>query len=142
MPLNAEQFREAAAKRRKTKDVEIEGVGAVRLRALSAAALQKFQHDAGEYKREGKNVEELAFPLIAKSLIGENGDLFYPDEEVGIAEARALDPVTFSVLTDEVLSLNGLTVSAVDDAAKNSEASREGSTPTDSPTNSDTSTSI
>ena len=140
MPLSAEQFREAAAKRRKTKDVEIEGVGAVRLRALSAAGLQQFQHDVGEYQRQGKNVEELAFPLIAKSLVGEDGDLFYPDEDAGIAEARALDPATFSVLTDECLALNGLNATAVDDAAKNFEASREGSTPTDSPTNSDTST--
>lgn len=137
--LNAEQFREAAAKRRKTVDVEVEGVGVVRLRALSAGDAQQFQYRAQKAQKEGENVEELGFNLVARSWIGEDGNLLMPEDE-GVEFAKSLPTDDFNVLAGATLKLNGLADDAVDDAVKNSEASRTDSTPTGSPKNSDTPT--
>lgn len=139
---SAEQFREAAAKRRKTKDIEVEGVGTVRLRALSAGDAQRFQADVKKYATDGRDAEELAFPLIARSWIGENGELWLPEHE-GVVLARSLDPLTYNAIAQAVLELNGLTATAVEEAESFSEAGRQKeSSPTDSLQTSATPTSI
>lgn len=138
---SAQEFREAAARRRKTSEVEVEGVGTVRLRALSAGDAQRFQSDVQKCTTAGRDAEELAFPLIARSWVDENNDLWLPEAE-GIELARSLDPETYNAIAKAVLALNGLDVTAVDDAEKNSEASRGDSPLTGSPEISDTPTSI
>ena len=133
MPITSPQdFKAAASRRRKTKDVEIEGVGTVRLRALSAGDAQAFQADVKKAAAEGRDQEELAFPLIARSWIGENGELWLPESE-GVALAKALDPEIYNALAKEVLKLNGLDVpaeQAVERAEKNSDKPAAGPTPT------------
>lgn len=139
--LSAEQFREVAAKRRKTSDVEIEGVGTVRLRALSAGDAQRFQAEVKKAKEEGRDPEDLAFPLIALSWIGEDGQLWMPESE-GIAFARSLDPDAYNAIAKAVLVLNGLSTEAVEEAVKTSGVSQDDSTRTSSPATSDALTSI
>ena len=119
MPLTSPQdFKAAASKRRKTTDVEVEGVGTVRLRALSAGDALQFQADVKKAGAEGLEQEEMAFVLIARSWIGEDGELLFPEAD-GIAVARSLDPETYNALAKEVLALNGLSKDAIEDAEKN-----------------------
>lgn len=132
MLTSAAEFKAAAAKRRKTVDVEVEGLGTVRLRALSAGDAQQFQTDVKKAKADGENEEELAFRMIARSWIGEDGALWFTEAE-GVDVARSLDPETYNTIAKAVLKLNGLAEGAVDDAAKNSGTSPDGSTPTGSP---------
>jgi hypothetical protein len=138
MPLtSAQDFRDAAAKRRKTVDVEIDGLGTVRLRALSAGDAQQFQTDVRKAKADGKNEEELAFSLIARSWIDDAGQLLFPPDEKGeltegIAVAKSLDPTDYNIVATAVLRLNGLSAEAVKDAEGFSSASPNGSSPTDS----------
>jgi hypothetical protein len=139
MPVSGQELKAAAAKRRKTITPTIEGIGQVRLRALSAGDAQRFQADVQKYKAEGRDPEELAFTLIARSWIDDSGELLFPESE-GEQEARALDPECYNEIAKEVLTLNGLTADAIEQAEKNLSASLEGSTPTGSPENSDTQT--
>ena len=118
MSQSAQDFKAAAAKRRKTVDAEIEGVGSVRLRALSAGDATQFQQDVRKATANGGSTEELVFVLIARSWIGEDGELWFPDEE-GVAVAKSLDPETFNAIAKEVLKLNGLDEKAVEEAEKN-----------------------
>lgn len=119
MPLTSPQdFRAAAARRRKTTDVEIEGMGVVRLRALSAGDAQQFQADVRKAASDGRDQEELAFALIARSWVGEDGDLWVPEAD-GVALARSLDPETYNTLVKAVLALNGLSEKAIEEAEKN-----------------------
>lgn len=130
MPITSPQdFKDAASRRRKTKDVEIEGVGTVRLRALSAGEAQQFQADVKKAAAEGKDQEELAFSLIARSWVNESGGLFFEESE-GVAVAKSLDPESYNALAKEVLALNGLSADAVDVAEKNSVTPAAESTPT------------
>lgn len=138
---SAAEFRAAAAKKRKTVEVEIEGVGAVRLRALSAGDAQRFQSEVQKAVKEGGDSEELAFALIARSWVDAENNLWLPEDE-GIEMAKSLDPDTYNAVAKAVLVLNGLAEDSVDVAVKNSEASRDESTPTGSPAISDTPTSI
>jgi hypothetical protein len=131
MAITPQEFRDKAAKRRKIKDADIPDIGTIRLRALSAGDAQQFQSDVKKAKADGKNEEELAFSLIARSWIGDDGELLFPEEE-GIAFARTLDPETYNAIAKEVLALNGLSETAIEDAEKNSGAGRNGSTPSDS----------
>lgn len=119
MPLGPQDFREAAARRRKTKDVELEGFGTVRLRGLSAGEAVRFQGDVKKAAANGENEEELSFTLIARSLVGEDGDLLFPDEADGVALLRTLDTESFNALAKAVLSLNGMDKHAVENAEKN-----------------------
>lgn len=137
--LNAEQFRDAAAKRRKTADVEVPEVGTVRLRALSAGDAQRFQFQVQKAVKAGEDPEELAFLLIARSWVGEDGEPLMPEDE-GVEVAKSLDPDVYNAIAAETLKLNGMSSDAVEEAAKNSEASRQESTPTGSPETSDTPT--
>lgn len=137
--LSAEQFRAAAAQRRKTEDVEVEGVGTIRLRAISAGDAQRFQREVRRYEAEGLDPEELSFTLVARSWVGEDGDPWMP-EDVGVEFAKSLDPETFNLLASAVLKLNGFGEAAVEEAVKNSKASRKGSSPSGSPKSSDTPT--
>lgn len=142
MPITREEFQAVAVRRRKFVDAEIPHVGTVRLRALSAGDATRFQGDVQKAKADGKNQEELAFPLIARSWIGEDGELLFPEEE-GVAFARSLDPDTYNAIAKEVLKLNGLNADAVEDAEKNSPAGREnGASITDSRMTSATGMSI
>lgn len=131
MPISSPQdFREAAAKRRKTTDVSVENVGVVRFRALSAGAAQQFQADVKKAAAEGKDQEELAFSLIARSWVGEDGELWVPEAE-GVALAKSLEPAIYNKLAKAVLALNGLNETAIEDAEKNSVSRSADSTPTD-----------
>lgn len=119
MPITSPQdFRDAAARRRKTRDVEVEGVGVIRLRALSAGDAQAFQSEVKKAAAAGKDQEELAFTLIARSWVGEHGELWMPEAD-GEAFARSLDPTIYNQLAKEVLALNGLGEKAIEDAEKN-----------------------
>lgn len=113
-----QDFKDAAAKRRKTKDVEVDGVGVVRLRALSAGEAQRFHAEVTKAKAEGRNEEELAFTLVARSWVGEDGELWMPEVE-GEAFVRSLDPTIYNAIATEVLTLNGLTKEAIEAAEKN-----------------------
>ncbi len=139
MTLSAQEFRERAAKKRKTTTAEIPDVGSVLLRAVSAGDAVKFQAEIKAHKALGKDPEELAFSLIARSWIDENGELWMPEEE-GIELAKSLDPDVYNALATAVLKLNGLSADAVEEAGKNFEASRTGSAPTGSQENSGTPT--
>lgn len=134
MPLTPEQFREAAAKRRKTVEVEIEGVGAIKLRALSAGDAQRFQAEVAKATKEGRDPEDLSFAFIARSWVDGNNNPWLPEDE-GVELAKSLDPETYKAVVRAVLELNGLDEKAVDSALKNSDASPEESTPTGSPAN-------
>lgn len=115
MPLTTPQdFKAAAARRRKTVDVELDGL-TVRLRALSAGDAVRFQ---SEVRKAGEDGEALSFTLIARSWIGEDGELLMPEEE-GEAFARTLDADTFTKLAKAVLALNGLSEKAIEEAEKN-----------------------
>lgn len=144
MPLvTPEQIREAA-KRRKTVDVEVEGIGTVRLRAMSAGDALRFRGEVAKCQAAGGDAEELAPALIARSWVGEDGELLLPEAE-GIELARSLSPTDYNTLASKTLELNGLSSdpeAVVEQAVKNSEASRNESTPTGSPETSDTPTSI
>lgn len=133
MPITSPQdFKEAASRRRKTKVVEVTDVGTVRLRALSAGDVVKFQHDVSKAAAEGRDQEELGFPLMARSWVGEDGSLWLSEAE-GEALARSLDPATYKQVLKEILALNGLDVSAeeaVSRAEKNSDKPAAESTPT------------
>lgn len=130
MPISSPQdFKEKAAARRKTKDVSVEGLGTVRLRALSAGEAQAFQSDVKKAAAEGREPEELAFSLIARSWISEDGSLLFEEVE-GVAVAKSLDPESYNAIAKEVLALNGLSADAVDVAEKNSERPAAESTPT------------
>lgn len=129
MPLTPEQFREAAARKRKTIEVEIEGVGAVKLRALSAGDAQRFQAEVQKAEKDGKDAEELAFSLIARSWVDGNNGPWLPEDE-GIELAKSLDPETYKAVAKAVLVLNGLTEDAVKAAEGNSEGNPDASTPT------------
>lgn len=119
MPITSPQdFKEAAARRRKTKDVEVEGVGVVRLRALSAGEAQAFQADVKKAEKDGRDSEELAFSLIARSWVNESGGLLFEESE-GIAVAKSLDPESYNALAKAVLELNGLSAKAVEEAEGN-----------------------
>ena len=120
MPITSPQdFKDAAARRRKTTDVALEGVGTVRLRALSAGEAQAFQADIKKAAADGRDQEELAFALIARSWVNEDGGLFFAEEAEGIAVAKSLDPETYNVLAKAVLALNGLSADAVEEAKGN-----------------------
>lgn len=124
MPVNREQFKAAAAKRRKTKDVDVSEFpefaecGTIRLRALSAWDLVQFQNDVTKAEADGKSTEEAAFGALAKSWVGEDNSLLFPEAE-GVTEAQSLDPKLYEKLTKDLLILNGLSAEAVEDAAKN-----------------------
>ena len=119
MPISSPQdFKDKAASRRKTKDVTVEGVGEIRLRALSAGEAQRFHSQVTKAKDEGQNEEELAFTLVARSWIGEDGDLWMPEAE-GEAFVRSLDPAIYNEIAKEVLALNGLTKESIEAAEKN-----------------------
>lgn len=141
MPISAREFREAAARKRKTVDVEIEGVGSVRLRALSAGDAHRFQAEVQKAEKDGNDPEGLAFSLIARSWVDENNGPWLPEDE-GVELAKSLDPETYRVVASAVLELNGLDKKAVEEAVKNSAGPGAGSTPTGSQPNSDTPTSI
>lgn len=128
------EFRAAAARKRKTVEVEIAGVGAVRLRAQSAGDVQRFQSEVKKAEAAGTDYEALAFALIARSWVDENNEPWL-DEAEGIELAKSLDPETFTAVVTEVLKLNGLSENAVETAIKNCEASPDDSTPTGSQTN-------
>lgn len=136
MPISAQEFKDAASRRRKTVDVEVEGLGAVRLRALSA--WEKGQFQAAVTKRTGGTADvsaelgtDLMCDLIARMWIGEDGNLLMPEPE-GVTFARTLEDETLVALTTAALQLLGISKDAVDDAVKNSEASRGDSSPTGS----------
>lgn len=129
MPLTPEQFREAAARKRKTVEVEIEGVGAVKLRALSAGDAQRFQAEVKKAADEGKDPEELSFAFIARSWVDAESNPWMPEDE-GIELAKSLDPDTYKDLVKEVLKLNGLVDDAVDEAVGNSTGNPDDCTPT------------
>ena len=131
MPTSVAEFRAAAAKKRKTVDVEIAGVGAVRLRAQSAGDAQRFQAEVKKAEAEGRDYEELAFTLIARSWVDENNSPWL-DEAEGVELAKSLDPETFTTVVKAVLVLNGLSADAVDVAIKKCEASPDEFTPTGS----------
>ena len=141
MPIqSAAEFRAAAARHRRTVDVEIEGVGTVRLRALSAGAALQFHAEVRKCQAEGGSVEGLAFPLIAQSWVGDDGDLWLPEVE-GIELAKSLDTAAFNKLAMAVMEMNGLSPDAVDESEKNfAEPGESGPTPTGSRSNSDTPT--
>lgn len=141
MPISAEAFREAAARKRKTIEVEIEGVGAIRLRALSAGDAQRFQAEVKKAQDEKRDPEELSFAFIARSWVDGNNNPWLPEDE-GIELAKSLDPETYKVVVREILKLNGLSEDAIREAEKNSAEPGADSTPTGSQASSDTPTSI
>lgn len=118
MPSSPQDFKEKAAARRKVKDVPIEGVGELRFRALSAGDAQRFHSDVLKAKASGRNDEEMVFALVARSWIGEDGELWMPEAE-GEAFARTLDPELYAEIVKEVLALNGLSKDAIEAAEKN-----------------------
>jgi hypothetical protein len=134
MAISGQDFKDKAARRRKVTDAEIPEIGIVRLRALSAGDVVQFQAEVKKASSNGGNPEALAFSLVARSWIDENGELLFPEEE-GIAFAQSLDVETYKVLAQEVLKLNGLSETAIEEAENFSAAGRNESSPTDSPRN-------
>lgn len=119
MPLSAEEVRAAAARLRKTEDVNVEEMGgAVRLRSLSAGDIVRLEFEKKQALLAGKDVEEIAFEYVARSWVDHQGEPLFPLEE-GIAVARSLDEKPYATLVRAVLRLNGITDTAVEDAKKN-----------------------
>jgi hypothetical protein len=149
MPTNAAELRANAQKRRKTADEIIEGLGSFRLQSLSAGDAVAFQADVNRVRAAGGDPESLAFLLLARTLIDDQGQPLFPpvrdgeleDWSDGVTFAKSLDPADYNRLATRALTLNGLTEKAVEDAVGNSAASRPGSTPTGSRESSDTPTS-
>lgn len=131
--LNADALR-GAVKHRRTADVSIMA-GKVRVRSWSLA-----EAEAWDKEHEGATEEDAQIAIlemVAKSWIGADGELLVPVEE-GVEIARNMDPSDLRDIATAILKLNGRDVGAVEDAVKNSEASRSESTSTGSPENSDT----
>lgn len=122
MPITAEQFKEAAAKRRKTADETIEGYGVIRLRSLSALALIHFNHDLEKAQAAGESTTALTARLVAMSWIDDAGNPLFADLDVGTAEAGSMDEDAYTTLVNRIYALNGMRQAAVTE--KNSETSR------------------
>lgn len=141
MPISAAEFKANAAKCRKTVEKEYAGLGVVRLRALSAGDAQRFQAEVKRVTAAGGDAEALAFTLIALSWVDADDAPLFAEAE-GVEMAKALTTETYNAIAADVLKLNGLNASAVDDALKNSESIPDAPTPTGSPESSATPTSI
>lgn len=118
MATSAADLKANAAKRRKTTTVEIDGLGAFCLRSLSAGDAVRFQSDVKRLQADGGDAEALAFTLIARSLIDDEGNPLMAEADA-IEFAKSLDPSDYNTLAKAALSLNGLTETAVEDATKN-----------------------
>ena len=101
----------------KMREVEVEGYCFL-LRALSAYEITKMQV-ASQNKAE---VEEQLFSLISKSVIDDNNEYVFTQDE-----SKNLDPVIYNSLLIEIYDLNQLNPTAVENArqelAKNLKAS-------------------
>lgn len=124
---------------RNTVDVPLE-IGSVRLRSLTAGEALAFRTLVMTHQAAGRDPEALAPLLIAKSWIGEDGELLFPEEE-GAEIALGLSPRDYGALAQATLELNGMTAAASDAAGKDSGASPSADTRTGSPENSATPTS-
>jgi hypothetical protein len=122
MPITAEEFKAAAAKRRKTDDAAIEGYGVIRLRSLSALALIAFNHELEKAAGAGESTTALTAKLVAMSWIDDEGKPLFADLDVGAAEAGSMDEEAYAELVNRIYTLNGMRQAAVTE--KNSEPSR------------------
>jgi hypothetical protein len=129
--VTAEEFRRRVAGGRKTEDVEVGELGTVRLRALSASDLVAVTAEIQKIQAAGGNPEEKSFELLARSWVDDSGEPLFPLDE-GESIARSLAPESFRALSAAVVALNGMGPKAVEDAEKNSGASRSASTRTGS----------
>lgn len=129
--LNADSIR-AAARKRKSVDVDLGDGTAVRMMALTAGAGLQFQAEVQEIVKAGGDPETLGPVLIARSWVDDSGEPLLPEEE-GKELALSFEADKYNRLAAAALKLNGLSENAVADALKNSGATRTDSTPSGSP---------
>ena len=98
------------------EDVEVpEWGGTVRVRTLTGAERDAFE--AESFGEGGKQLANVRARLVARCLIGEDGERLFDDQTIdalGAKSARALDRV-FAVAS----RLNGLTEADIEDLEKN-----------------------
>jgi hypothetical protein len=114
----------------KTVDVALPRLGGeARLRELSGPESVLFQGAVKKHVAAGGQPEEMGFPLIAKTWIGEDGSLLFPGED-GEAQVRGLGLAKedLEALATAAIELNGFDTEAVERAEGNSEPTPSGST--------------
>lgn len=115
----------------KTVDVALPRLGGeARLRELSGPEAVLFQGAVKKHMAAGGAPEEMGFPLLARTWIGEDGALMFAEE----AEVRALGlpKEDLEALATAAIRLNGFDTEAVERAEGNSEATPSESTSSDS----------
>lgn len=125
----------AGAKKLKTKDVEVPGLGTVRVRQLTAR--QRDIHEQSVYAAREKSGADPEFRarVVAMGVIGEDDKRLFKDED--IQEVSTFGADIIDLLYDEVAGLSGITSKAVEQAEKNSESAPGPSSSSDSPENSE-----
>lgn len=100
---------------RPEKDVEVEGLGKVRLRGFSVR-----QRSAFERSVQGKNLSEIRERLIVATVIKPEGLTAAHVKLLGDQDASLLEP-----LVDEAMVLTGIKKQDMESLTKNSEATTE-----------------
>jgi hypothetical protein len=110
--LNREQFF-AATPAIQTEDVEVPGMGVVRVRTVSVGDRCRL-----EFASEGKDREGYRARLVVASAVDEDGKPLFTYEDVD--KINALPAYVIDPIVEAVMRLNALSASDVEDARKNS----------------------
>lgn len=113
----------------KTEVVSIpEWGGSVRVSVMSGLA-----RDAFMAMQEGKASGHSVFQahLLAATLVSDDGSLIFTEADIGALRAKSR--VVLDKLVDVALRINGMTVTAIEDAEKNSDAAQSGDSGSGSP---------
>jgi hypothetical protein len=125
--LTFDDIKNAPARATESVDVPEWG-GSVRLREWSGAELLDFygvQPSLGKF--------DVMLRVVAQSLVGDDGAPVFPDVAAGVEVLRDRPYAIVMRLCEVAMRLNKLNAAASDELVKNSEASRSGDSPTDSP---------
>ena len=108
----------------KTKDVEIEGLGVIRLRELTGDTRDGFEQ---ECMRRGQgsagintttDITGIKSFLVSLAIVNENNELIFTDED----DIKKLNQVSAEILNrlwDAVRDMNGMTEASLEQAEKN-----------------------
>ncbi len=124
----------AGAKKLQTKDVEVPGLGTVRVRKLSAR--QRDIHEQAVYaaREKGGADPEFRARVVAMGLVGEDNKRLFVDDD--IEEVSTLGADIVDLIYDEIAEMSGMSKKRVEQAEKNSEPRPGSSSPTGLPENS------
>lgn len=133
MPLTAEEIRQNFNQNVETKDINVDGLGEIRIRVLSAASIMTMigkykeliglaekaeEEDFVEVDLDKPEAVSLMIDVACESIIDSEGNLCFADEE-GRAFVTQWNPTLLQQVSTEVFALNGLTKDSEKDAKKN-----------------------